>query len=165
MSMNELANMHMMLNYMRGTYKVLEEELQTAAKALGLTQAEQHILWIVSFEKDVTISRIAKIGLWDVSTVMQVIKRLKDKQLVQVVKKSDDRRISYVMLTEEGKKKRKESEQLDLKIYRFFKKWLEDETKKEFIAELIELHREINQHFHGREYVKWIESTTKNIAE
>lgn len=107
--MSEVADMHMMMNYVRGVYKVLEEDWQKSAKALGLTQAEQHILWIVSFEQEATISRIAQLGLWDVSTVMQVIKRLKEKGLVQMLKKDHDRRISYVSLTEEGAKKQEMS--------------------------------------------------------
>lgn len=161
--MSQLSDMHMMVNYMRGVYKVLEEDWQKAAKAIGLTQAEQHILWIVSLEEDITISKIAYYGLWDVSTVMQVIKRLKDKGYVRLEKKNDDRRISYVYLTDEGLVKHKESTSFNCQIYGFLQKWMEDESKKDFYRDLIQLHKDLNKHFHGEEFVEWVEDTGKRL--
>ncbi|KSU85679.1 winged helix DNA-binding protein [Fictibacillus enclensis] len=161
--MSEVADMHMMMNYVRGVYKVLEEDWQKSAKALGLTQAEQHILWIVSFEQEATISRIAQLGLWDVSTVMQVIKRLKEKGLVQMLKKDHDRRISYVSLTEEGAKKQEMSAEGKNSIYEYLRTWGQQEDQAEFLLQLGRLHKEINQHFHGSEYVEWVEATGKQL--
>ncbi|MDN4074669.1 winged helix DNA-binding protein [Fictibacillus terranigra] len=163
--MSELANMHMMMNYLRGVYKVLEDEWQKSAKSLGLTQAEQHILWIVSLEQEATISRIAQLGLWDVSTVMQVIKRLKEKGLIHLLKKDHDRRISYVTLTEEGEKKQKLSGEGSYSVYRYLQNWSKDHGKQELLLELVNLHRDMNEHFHGKEYVEWIEKTGRQLRE
>ncbi|MFC7370479.1 MarR family transcriptional regulator [Fictibacillus iocasae] len=163
--MSELANLHMMLNYMRGVYKVLEEDWQKSAKSIGLTQAEQHVLWIVHLEQEVTVSRIAQIGLWDVSTVMQVIKRLREKNLVEVIKKNSDRRVSYVKLSEEGVEKQKQSANFQCKLYDFIKVQMEDESKKTFMADLIRFHKELNDHFHGSDYVEWIVNTGKALEE
>ncbi|MFC0188350.1 MarR family transcriptional regulator [Fictibacillus aquaticus] len=163
--MNELANMHMMVNYMRGVYKVLEEDWQKSAKSIGLTQAEQHILWIVHFEQEATVTRIAQIGLWDVSTVMQVIKRLREKGLVDILKKNSDRRVSYVKLTDEGIDKQKQSTNFQCKLYDFMKTQMEDESKKTFLVELVRFHKELNDHFHGSDYVDWVISTTKSLEE
>jgi MarR family transcriptional regulator, protease production regulatory protein HPr len=161
--MSQLSDTHMMINYMRGVYKVLEEDWQKSAKTIGLTQAEQHILWIVSLEEDITISKIAYYGLWDVSTVMQVIKRLKDKGLVKLEKKNDDRRISYVYLTEKGIEKHKDSKSFNCQIYNFLQEWLEDGNKQEFYKDLIQLHKDLNKHFHGEEFVDWVEDTGKRL--
>ncbi|SFD70862.1 MarR family transcriptional regulator, protease production regulatory protein HPr [Bacillus sp. OV194] len=163
--MSELANMHMMMNYLRGVYKVLEDEWQKSAKSLGLTQAEQHILWIVSFEREATISRIAHLGLWDVSTVMQVIKRLKDKGLIQLLKKDHDRRISYVTLTEEGAKKQQMSSEGKYSVYSYLQAWSKDHGNQEFLVQLVNLHRDMNEHFHGTEYVEWIENTGRQLRD
>jgi MarR family transcriptional regulator, protease production regulatory protein HPr len=163
--MSQLSDLHIMVNYMRGVYKVLEDDWQKSAKKIGLTQAEQHVLWISSLEKDITISKIANYGLWDVSTVMQVIKRLKDKGLVTLEKKDDDRRISYVYLTEEGKVKQKLSMNFNCKIYGFLQNWLQEGDKQEFYKNLIQLHRDLNEHFHGEEFVEWVEETGKQIHE
>jgi MarR family protease production transcriptional regulator HPr len=164
--MQDTGNVHMLLNYLRGAYKVLEEEWQKAAKEIGLTQAEQHILWIVFIEKEATITRVADLGLWDVSTVMQVVKRLKDKGLIKVKKKANDRRISYVELTEAGYIKRKQSEQHTYKLYDFLKDYFgqSDENAK-FMYESMKFYREMNQHFHGREFASWIESSAKGIVD
>ncbi|MDR7072650.1 MarR family transcriptional regulator [Fictibacillus barbaricus] len=161
--MSQVSDRHMMVNYMRGVYKVLEEDWQKSAKALGLTQAELHILWIVSFEEDITISKIAYYGLWDVSTVMQVIKRLKEKGLVELEKKNDDRRISYVYLTEKGWEKQKESADFNCQVYGFLQKWLEDGDRREFYRELVQLHKDLNKHFHGEDFVDWVEDTGKRL--
>lgn len=163
--MSDIANMHMMMNYLRGVYKVLEDEWQKSAKSLGLTQAEQHILWIVSFEKEATISRIAQIGLWDVSTVMQVIKRLKEKGLIQLLKKDHDRRISYVILTEKGADKQRQSMDSTNKVFEFLQTWSGNQENQVFIDQLTGLHKDMNKHFHGSEYVEWIEETGRQLQE
>jgi MarR family transcriptional regulator, protease production regulatory protein HPr len=163
--MQDLANVHLIMNHFRGAYKVLEEEWQKSAKQIGLTQAEQHIIWIVSLEKEATITRIAELGLWDVSTVMQVVKRLKEKGYIVVKKKTSDRRISYVVLTESGNEKKKESEQHTYRLYDFIKKFLnKSEKNATFLGQMLHFYEEVNQHFYGREFVNWIDSTYKGIA-
>jgi MarR family protease production transcriptional regulator HPr len=162
--MSDIANVHLMMNYLRGAYKILEEEWQKAARSIGLTQAEQHTIWIVSLEKEATISRIAELGLWDVSTVMQVVKRLKEKELIDVKKKDSDRRVSYVVLTEKGNSKKEESAQFSYKIYDYLKEYLEESDENQaFMEEVVAFYRKMNQHFHGREFVNWIDQTNKEL--
>ncbi|WP_078597038.1 MarR family transcriptional regulator [Evansella clarkii] len=161
MSVNR--NNHLLLNYIRGIGKVLEEEWQQNAKALGLTLAEQHIMWIVHSKEKISVSHIAKIGLWDRSTVMQVIKRLQEKKLVRMLKDERDLRITYIELTEEGKLKRNQSKEKDFELFSFLNEYQKE--NEEFIEELIRFHREVNLHFHGREFVDWVEETTENYDE
>lgn len=162
--MQDLANVHLMMNHFRGAYKVLEEEWQKSAREIGLTQAEQHVLWIVSLEREATITRIAELGLWDVSTVMQVVKRLKEKGFILVKKKENDRRISYVELTKAGNEKRKQSEQYKYKLYDFVKGFnSESKENAEFLEQLVSFYEQVNQHFYGREFVNWVDSTSKGI--
>ncbi|MCF6137801.1 MarR family transcriptional regulator [Pseudalkalibacillus berkeleyi] len=159
-----MANMHMMMNYLRGAYKVLEEEWQKSARSIGLTQAEQHVLWIVHLEKEATITKIASIGLWDVSTVMQVITRLKQKGFITLTKKVADRRVSYALLTELGEQKIQESYQFSYKLYDY----LEDYSKQsddnlQFLKQLMEFHKDLNQYFHGSDFIDWTERTSKTL--
>lgn len=161
-----MANMHMMMNYLRGTYKVLEEEWQKSARSIGLTQAEQHVLWIVHLEKEATITKIASIGLWDVSTVMQVITRLKQKGFITLTKKVADRRVSYALLTELGEQKIQESYQFSYKLYDY----LEDYSKQsddnlQFLKQLMEFHKDLNQYFHGSDFIDWTERTSKTLQK
>lgn len=156
------GNQHIMMNYLRGTYKALEEEWQKSARNIGLTQAEQHVLWIVELEKEATITRIANIGLWDVSTVMQVINRLKQKGYLKLIKKSTDRRVSYAVLTEEGHKKQQETAEFSYKLYDYLAEYAKQSTDNEkFLQQMVSFHRDLNLHFHGNEFIDWTEKSAK----
>lgn len=74
--------LHYIMNHMRAAFKVLDKEWQMAAKDLGTTQAEQHILWIVYLEKSITLTKLAELSLLDISTVAQVLTRMTKKDLV-----------------------------------------------------------------------------------
>ena len=154
---------HLLLNYIRGMGKVLEEEWQKNAKTLGLTLAEQHVMWIVCSKDPISITEIAKVGLWDRSTVMQVVKRLQGKKLVRLLKDERDLRITYIELTEEGEEKRRESKHKDYKFFEFLNKYQKDNEK--FMEELICFHREVNLHFHGKEFIDWVEETTDKFDD
>ncbi len=161
-----MSNLHIIMNYLRGTYKVLEEEWQKSARSIGLTQAEQHVLWIVHLEKEATITKIASIGLWDVSTVMQVITRLKQKGLITLMKKAADRRVSYATLTDLGEQKIQESYEFSYKLYDY----LEDYSKQsddhlKFMKQMMDFHKELNQYFHGSEFIDWTERTSKSLRD
>ncbi|MBN8208183.1 BlaI/MecI/CopY family transcriptional regulator [Bacillus sp. NTK071] len=149
---------HKLMNYMRGTYKVLENEWQKNAREIGLTQAEQHVMWIVYLEKEITITRISEIGLWDVSTVMQVLKRLKNKAFVKLEKKANDRRVSYVSLTDVGLEKVDASTQYSYSVMNYLDEYREkSEEHAEFLKEMYQFQMDFNKHFHGSEFVNWVE--------
>ncbi len=149
---------HKLMNYMRGTYKVLENEWQKNAREIGLTQAEQHVMWIVYLEQEVTITRISEIGLWDVSTVMQVLKRLKNKSFVNLEKKVNDRRVSYVTLSEEGVVKVNASSQYSYAVMNYLDEFkAKSRENAEFLEEMYQFQMDFNKHFHGNEFVKWVE--------
>ncbi|UCZ54640.1 MarR family transcriptional regulator [Bacillus shivajii] len=163
MKLTENLNNHLLLNYIRGIGKVLEDEWQKNAQTLGLTLAEQHVMWIVHSESKVSISNIAKIGLWDRSTVMQIIKRLQAKKLIKMTKDDQDLRVTYIELTKQGKEKRELSKEKDYKLFDFINQY---ETGNEaFMDELVRFHREVNKYFHGEEFVDWVERTTVEYEE
>ncbi|MBU9724079.1 MULTISPECIES: transcriptional regulator, SarA/Rot family [Bacillaceae] len=153
----------LLINYMRGLGKVLEDEWQSNAQNIGLTLAEQHVLWIVYTKEKVSVTDVAKIGLWDRSTVMQIMKRLQQKQLVEIVKDVSDLRVTYITLTEEGKKKREESEHKDYKLFDFINKYKQENP--EGLEEVVQFHRRVNEHFHGSEFVDWVEETKQKFEK
>jgi MarR family protease production transcriptional regulator HPr len=63
---------------------------------------EHHILWISHHLKDATISDIAKFGVMHVSTAFNFSKKLEERGYLQFYKKEDDRRNTYVAVSEEG---------------------------------------------------------------
>ncbi|MBB6451944.1 MarR family protease production transcriptional regulator HPr [Salirhabdus euzebyi] len=160
MKINEV---HELINYYRGMYKVLEQDWQKSAQDQGITSAEQHILWILHFEKEATMSRIAQLGLWEISTVMQVIKRLTKKGLVDVQKNKKDLRISYVTLTDEGKKVREETQNYTYKITEYLHDFAgRNEENRKLIDQMKEFLLDFNKHFHGEEFSKWVKHTSKS---
>ncbi|RSL32010.1 MarR family transcriptional regulator [Salibacterium salarium] len=151
---------HSYMNLLRGVLKVMEEDWQKTAQELGITQAEQHILWILYMEDQATMSRVADIGLWDLSTVMQIIKRLREKQLVKIEKNDNDLRVSYVSLTTEGEAVRESSSNKSHHLLDFLNDY--GEKSDEHRAMLEEFHHfleEVNAQFHGREFVDWVAKT------
>lgn len=167
--MRDLVAIHHMVNFLRGSYKVLEEDWRQAAAKLGLTQAEQHTIWIIYLEEETTISRLSEIGLWDISTVMQVIKRLKDKELVETRKRPNDRRVSYVSLTKAGRQKYeesvKETNRQNYQICQFFHDYEPHFSDREaFEKELIRFFKHMNQHFYGDDFVTWIDDSSRSFS-
>ncbi|MGY4690213.1 transcriptional regulator, SarA/Rot family [Salibacterium sp. K-3] len=154
-------NYHSYLNLFRGILKVMEEDWQKNANDLGITQAEQHILWIIYMEGRAAMSEVAAIGLWDLSTVMQIIKRLREKKLIKIEKNESDLRVSYVSLTEEGEELRKTSSYKHHRLFDFLQEY--EGQGSENRAKLEDFHsflKEANLYFHGREFVDWVGKTT-----
>ncbi|RSL34588.1 MarR family transcriptional regulator [Salibacterium salarium] len=153
-------NYHSYLNLLRGILKVMEEDWQKSAQDLGITQAEQHILWILYMENQATMTKIADIGLWDLSTVMQIIKRLREKKLVKIEKNENDLRVSYVSLTNKGEEVRKQTAEQPHQLLNFIEQY--GNKSDEHMQELEDFHRfleEINLQFHGKEFVDWVKKT------
>jgi MarR family transcriptional regulator, protease production regulatory protein HPr len=153
------VSLHTIINHWRGMYKALENDWQTSAKDLGLTTAEQHMLWIIYFENEATMTRIAEIGLWDISTVVQVANRLKQKGYIKTLKHDHDRRISYCTLTPEGEEIREKSGQYTYKTYEYLASINDEENH--FFTTLSAFQRQFNEHFHGKEFVEWVDRTSK----
>ncbi|UFT98484.1 MarR family transcriptional regulator [Radiobacillus kanasensis] len=152
------GEVHQFLNLFRGAYKVIEHDWQTAAQEEGITIAEQHIIWILHLEKEISTTRIAELGLWKLTTVMQVIKRMQQKGLVHTSKNPADKRISFLSLTEKGEGIWKRSQEHELSFVNFLAKY---EKESESLAPLLEFLRSINATFHGDEFVHWVEETSK----
>ena len=152
---NKEYEQHIFLNHIRAASKAVEDNWQRNAKEIGITAAEQHILWIVHSYESLSVSDIAKIGLWDRSTVMQVLKRMSAKELVDIHKDHYDRRRSFVRLTEKGKEKRVESAQFEFEFYQFLKTYFDDKTN--LLAEMNAFFRAVNGHFHGQSFINWLD--------
>lgn len=161
--MNDKMNPHLILNYFRGVAKIVEEDWQRAAKSAGLTQAEQHTLWIIFFEGGASITKIAKYGLWDRSTVMQVVKRLKEKGLVYIEKDEQDLRVSYVKLTEEGKKRRAQTREVNYDFLNFIEKTKTEDP--DGFDNLVNFLEKINRNYYGDDFIEWVEETDKKEIE
>jgi MarR family transcriptional regulator, protease production regulatory protein HPr len=88
----------------KALWKAVEKDWQQWIKPYDLNINEHHILWISYHLKGATISDIAKFGVMHVSTAFNFSKKLEERGLLQFYKKDDDRRNTYVAVSEEGEK-------------------------------------------------------------
>ncbi|MBE1554905.1 HTH-type transcriptional regulator Hpr [Sporosarcina limicola] len=87
----------------KALWKAVEKDWQQWIKPYNLNINEHHILWISYHLQDATISDIAKFGVMHVSTAFNFSKKLEERGYLKFYKKEDDRRNTYVAVTDEGK--------------------------------------------------------------
>ncbi|MGL4523191.1 MAG: HTH-type transcriptional regulator Hpr, partial [Bacilli bacterium] len=86
----------------KALWKSVEKDWQGWIKPYDLNINEHHILWIAYHLKGASISEIAKFGVMHVSTAFNFSKKLEERGLLQFSKKDDDKRNTYIELTDEG---------------------------------------------------------------
>ncbi|MCA0174532.1 MarR family winged helix-turn-helix transcriptional regulator [Bacillus sp. RAR_GA_16] len=144
--------LHYLLNNFRAMYKVLENDWERSAQNMGITKAEQHLLWIVYSEKEVTVSRLSDLCLLKVSTVMQVLKRMEEKGLISQIKRQEDRRVTYVSMTTLGYETINTSTTFEYQFLEYFHEM--DESKRNQMLDCVQ---DLNRHFYGDAFVQWVE--------
>lgn len=86
----------------KALWKAVEKDWQQWIKPYDLNINEHHILWISYHLQGATISDIAKFGVMHVSTAFNFSKKLEERGYLEFYKKDDDRRNTYVKVTDEG---------------------------------------------------------------
>lgn len=86
----------------KALWKSIEKDWQHWIKPFDLNINEHHILWIAYHLKGASISDVAKFGVMHVSTAFNFSKKLEERGLLKFSKKENDKRNTYVELTEEG---------------------------------------------------------------
>lgn len=86
----------------KALWKSIEKDWQQWIKPFDLNINEHHILWIAYHLRGASISDVAKFGVMHVSTAFNFSKKLEERGLLKFSKKENDKRNTYVELTEEG---------------------------------------------------------------
>ncbi|AKS37490.1 transcriptional regulator Hpr [Anoxybacillus gonensis] len=86
----------------KALWKSIEKDWQQWIKPFDLNINEHHILWIAYHLKGASISEIAKFGVMHVSTAFNFSKKLEERGLLSFSKKEDDKRNTYIELTDKG---------------------------------------------------------------
>ncbi|GKV69904.1 HTH-type transcriptional regulator Hpr [Sporosarcina sp. NCCP-2716] len=87
----------------KALWKAVEKDWQQWLKPYDLNINEHHILWIAYHLQGATISDIAKFGVMHVSTAFNFSKKLEQRSYLEFFKREEDRRNTYVLVTEDGK--------------------------------------------------------------
>jgi len=86
----------------KALWKSIEKDWQQWIKPYDLNINEHHILWIAYHLNGASISDVAKFGVMHVSTAFNFSKKLEERGLLQFSKKENDKRNTYIQLTEAG---------------------------------------------------------------
>ncbi|MBT2721791.1 HTH-type transcriptional regulator Hpr [Bacillus sp. ISL-46] len=86
----------------KALWKSIEKDWQQWIKPFDLNINEHHILWIAYHLNGASISDVAKFGVMHVSTAFNFSKKLEERGLLQFSKKENDKRNTYIQLTEKG---------------------------------------------------------------
>ncbi|MBH0228709.1 HTH-type transcriptional regulator Hpr [Halobacillus yeomjeoni] len=93
---------HKMAQLSKALWKAIEKDWQEWIKPFQLNINEHHILWIAYHLKGASVSEISKFGVMHVSTAFNFSKKLEERGLLQFSKRENDKRNTYVELTNEG---------------------------------------------------------------
>lgn len=88
----------------KALWKSIEKDWQQWIKPYNLNINEHHILWIAYHLHGASISDIAKFGVMHVSTAFNFSKKLEERGYLTFSKKVEDKRNTYIQLTEKGEK-------------------------------------------------------------
>lgn len=86
----------------KALWKAVEKDWQQWIKPFDLNINEHHILWIAYHLNGASISDVAKFGVMHVSTAFNFSKKLEERGYLKFSKKENDKRNTYIELTEKG---------------------------------------------------------------
>lgn len=86
----------------KALWKAVEKDWQAWIKPFDLNINEHHVLSIAANLQGASISDIAKFGVMHVSTAFNFSKNLEERGLLSFSKRDDDKRNTYVEITEKG---------------------------------------------------------------
>jgi MarR family transcriptional regulator, protease production regulatory protein HPr len=110
MEEKEFSKMEAMLYIQRiaqlskALWKSVEKDWQQWIKPYDLNINEHHILSIAYHLNGASISDVAKFGVMHVSTAFNFSKKLEERGFLEFSKKENDKRNTYIKLTEKGEK-------------------------------------------------------------
>ncbi|TDQ35388.1 HTH-type transcriptional regulator Hpr [Aureibacillus halotolerans] len=93
---------HRVAQLSKALWKSVEKDWQSWVKPFDLNINEHHILWIAYHLDGASISEIAKFGVMHVSTAFNFSKKLEQRGYLTFSKKENDKRNTYIKLTDLG---------------------------------------------------------------
>lgn len=86
----------------KALWKAIEKDWQRWIKPFHLNINEHNVLWIAHYLNGATISDISKFGVMHVSTAFNFSKKLEERELLTLSKRENDKRNTYIKLTDKG---------------------------------------------------------------
>ncbi|WNF37567.1 HTH-type transcriptional regulator Hpr [Bacillaceae bacterium IKA-2] len=156
---------HKVAQLSKALWKSIEKDWQTWIKPFDLNINEHHILLIAYQLEGASISDVAKFGVMHVSTAFNFSKKLEERELLTFSKKQNDKRNTYVCLTEKGEKLLLETlEVYDPKQYGIYEGSL---PIKELYGKFPEFSEVITivRHIYGPDFMSIFDKTLEKIEQ
>lgn len=93
---------HRIAQLSKAVWKAVEKDWQQWIKPYDLNINEHHIIWITHHLKGASVSEIAKLGIMHISTAFNFSKKLEERGYIIFSKNENDKRNTYVRLSEKG---------------------------------------------------------------
>jgi len=163
-SKEAFATAHLVFTLIRGIHSLAEEDVILTLKKYNIQYPSFRILWILFFEKKMTMTELSYLALTNISNVYRQLIKLRDKNLV-TIDKGKDARIKEISLTEEGRRITDEILQLNLEFTDLnFVDLLEKIPQKE-LDTFIKVASVISSELIGTNFTDWTIKTANIIKE
>lgn len=165
LSNKNIIGSHKFVHLLKGLYKSMEREWDRNAHEHDLTNAHQHVLWILYLEDGIKLSELSSRGLWNLSTTHDIVNRMVKKGLITKEKDIRDGRVTRVYITQAGIEQRKtmkadfDKESSFLLMEAFYK--LPEEDRKK----LSELIMSLSKAVLDPEYIEYIEKSSEKLKK
>ena len=154
---------HRVAQLSKALWKSIEKDWQNWIKPYDLNINEHPILWIASHLNGASISDVAKFGVMHVSTAFNFSKKLEERGLLEFSKKENDKRNTYIQITEAGEKILTElMETFEPSQYAVFEASLPLHSLYGKFPDMIEI-MAIIRNIYGDDFMKIFETSFSNI--
>ncbi|MTI54846.1 MAG: MarR family transcriptional regulator [Geosporobacter ferrireducens] len=156
---------HKFVHILKGLYKSMEREWDIKAHQYDLTNAHQHVLWILYLEDGMKLSELAARGLWNLSTTHDIVNRMVKKGLISKEKDIRDGRITRIYITELGVQQRNamRSDLEKSEVFRLMKAFhkMEEQDQEKLQELILTLSKEVLD----AEYMKYMEISSQQLEK
>jgi DNA-binding MarR family transcriptional regulator len=164
-SSNELlAKGHLVCTFIRGIYLITESDVKENLKNYGVSFTGFRLLWILYFEKKLTMTDLAYISQTNISNIYRQLLKLSDQNLVVIVN-GKDARIKETSLSETGRKFISDILSVNIKITNLHLIHLLARIPKEDLDKFIEIASILSTELIGQRYTDWAIKTANKIME
>lgn len=92
-----------MMQMSKALWRAIEEDVEMLTSSYEINVNEYHIMVLANDIGKPSISKIAALGSMHISTAFNFSKKLEKRGYVKLLKEEDDKRSTYIVLTQEGK--------------------------------------------------------------
>lgn len=164
MSKEQLAKSYKVYAYTRGLNSYIENDLTQSLKKHEITLPSFRTLWILYFEKKMTMTDLNYIAQTNFSNAFRQVTKLKEAGLIEIENEKDSRN-KLLTLTEAGRQIvrnfiEEQILQSDLQITKLL-----DKIPQQDLTIFIKVASQLSSELIGSAYTQWVTKSTNSLLE